>query len=111
MISTIQWRYGWESIKPSHPKKPHYLLEAEDALERAYEDHLALCEQLERMANPPGPGFYASLGEAEDKCKQLEKYRLRLSRYFHETGDWELPIPYDRKSEKRLAELRMGVRF
>lgn len=111
MISTNQWRYGWEAVKPTHPKKPHYLLKAEDARDKALETIDALCEQLASMSETPDQSFYAQLNEAQDSYDRLEKYRLRLSRYFHETGDWELPIPYDRKSEKRLAELRMGVRL
>ena len=111
MDTALHFKYGWEAIKPSHPKKPHYLFQAEDARDKALEMVDALCEQLESMTTTPEPAFYATLQEAQDTYDRLEKYRLRLSRYFHETGEWELPIPSDRKSEKKLAELRMGVRL
>lgn len=92
--------YSHSDCALTHTEKPIYLLKAEDELKDAEKKVQEFSEVLGNATETPKPSFYAALAEALDEVIVLEKKRVKLSRYWHETGNAELPTPFDAASER-----------
>jgi predicted ATPase len=104
MYHNLASPYSYSDCAITH-QKPVYLVEAEEQVQEVTKRIQEFAHQLECATVTPSTLFYAQLAEAQDELDVAEHKRLKLSRYWHETGNEELPIPFDAASERLYRHL------
>lgn len=99
MYRNLASPYSYSDCAITH-HKPVYLVEAEEQVQEAEKSVQQYAHYLECAVETPSPMFYEMLAEAVETRNVAEHKRLKLSRYWHETGNEELPIPFDAASER-----------
>jgi hypothetical protein len=104
MYRNLASPYSYSDCAITHVK-PVYLVEAEEQVKEAEKSVQQYAHYLECAVKTPSPMFYEMLAEAVETRNVAEHKRQKLSRYWHETGNEELPIPFDKGTELLYREL------
>jgi hypothetical protein len=104
MYRNLASPYSYSDCAITH-HKPVYLVEAEEQVQQADKLVQQYAHYIECAIETPSPLFYEMLAEAVDARNAAEHKRFKLSRYWHETGNEDLPIPYDEPSERLYRHL------
>ena len=95
MDTALQFKYGWEAVKPTKPKRPAHIIDLDEKIKALWDLKSEIIDHALDSGAKQLP--YTELNALDDEIDELEKKRQKALDYWNETGDWDDPIPYTKE--------------